>query len=125
MLENITSGDDYAKILIESVVESEIDIPTSERMDPDLFIIWKKIIYKESNSKWQDYIIGKNDSYLFSDIEFTETFQKAAQELVSNTLSGLFDKEMVKMSVGDDGEILYSLTEEGKKQAEIISKNQK
>ena len=125
MLENITSGDDYAKILIESVVESEIDIPTSERMDPDLFIIWKKIIHKESNSKWQDYIIGKNDSYLFSDIEFTETFQKASQELVSDTLAGLFDKEMVKMSVGDDGEILYSLTEEGKKQAEIISKNQK
>jgi hypothetical protein len=122
MLENITSGDDYAKILIESVVESEIDIPTSERMDPDLFIIWKKIIHKESNSKWQDYIIGKNDSYLFSDIEFTETFQKASQELVSDTLAGLFDKEMVKMSVGDDGEILYSLTEHGLEEAKKISK---
>lgn len=124
MLENITSGDDYANVLISSVEESDLELPIDQRMDPELFTIWKKIVYKESNSKWQDYITGEVESYLFSDEEFAETFQKATQQLVSETLAGLFDKELVEMSVGNDGEILYSLTEQGKIEAQKIQGNE-
>lgn len=124
MLENILSGDDYANAIIDSVLESDLELPEDERMDPDFTEVWSKIVRKEANRKWSEYIVGKSESYVFDDVEFTETFKKATEEIVSETLSGLVEKNLVQLNVGDDGDILYSLTEEGKKEAESF-KNSK
>jgi hypothetical protein len=125
MLENILSGDEYANVIIESVLDSDLELPKDQRMDPDFTKVWSKIIRKEANRKWSEYITGKSESYLFNDDEFTETFQKATEELVSETLSGLVEKNLVQLGVGEDGDILYSLTDEGKMEANKISDKNK
>lgn len=121
MLDNITSGDEYAKIIVESLIETELSLPQEDRMSPDLFSSWIKNITKDCNNKWLDYITGKIETYLLTDDDITEAYQKASKELLSETLSGLFEKEMIKISVGENGEILYSLTEKGKEEAQKIN----
>lgn len=124
MLENILSGDDYANAIIDSVLETDLELPEDQRMDSDFTKIWCKIVRKEVNRKWSEYIIGKSESYVFDEVEFSETFQKATEELVSETLSGLVDKNMVQLGVGEDGNILYSLTDEGKMEAQKLKDNE-
>lgn len=120
MLENFKSGDDYAQTLIQSIVESDMDLPTSERMDPELFQIWVKVITKKCRNKWNAYITGQIEEFLLNEEEFTNTFKEAAEELVSDTLGDLIDKNMVKVAIDDKGEMLYSLTDEGQEAAKNL-----
>jgi hypothetical protein len=120
MLENFKSGDDYAQVLIQSIVESEIDLPKSERMDPELFQIWVNVITKKCRKKWNSYITGESEQFLLDEEEFTKTFQDATEELVSDTLGDLIDKNMVKVAIDDTGEMLYSLTDEGQEVAKNL-----
>ena len=120
MLENFKSGDDYAQTLIQSIVESEIDLPKSERMDPELFQIWVNVITKKCRNKWNAYITGQIEEFLLDEEEFTNTFKDAAEELVSDTLGDLVDKNMVKIAIDDNGELLYSLTDQGQEAAKNL-----
>jgi len=120
MLENFKSGDDYAQVLIQSIVESEIDLPKSERMDPELFQIWVNVITKKCRNKWNAYITGQIEEFLLDEEEFTNTFKDAAEELVSDTLGDLVDKNMVKIAIDDNGELLYSLTDQGQEAAKNL-----
>lgn len=124
MLDNITSGDDYAKLIIQNILEVEETLPAEEKMGHDLILIWFRNIKKVANQKWFDYITGNIDTFLLSDEEFTDTINKAQEELISETLGDLVDKDYVKMAIGDDGEILYSLTEQGKIEAQKIQGNE-
>lgn len=114
------SGDDYANLLINSIQQSDLELPEDERMDSDFFQVWSKLVRKECSVKWSQYIIGKSETYLFDDEEFTSTFHKATQELLSETLSGLVEKNLVQLGVGEDGDILYSLTDDGKIEAQKL-----
>lgn len=120
MLENILSGDDYANAIIESVLEADLELPMDQQMDPDFAKLWCKIVRKEANRKWSEYITGKSESYVFDEVEFEETFKRATEELVSETLSGLVEKNLVQLGVGEDGDILYSLTDDGKMEAQKL-----
>jgi hypothetical protein len=113
MLRNFKSGDDYANAIIDSIVESEIGLPQSERMDPELFNIWVNVITKKCKNNWNLYITGQIEDFLLDEEEFKDTFKEATDELVSDTLGDLVDKNMVKVSISDNGELLYSLTDEG------------
>lgn len=124
MLENILSGDDYANAIIESVLETDLELPEDQQMDPDFAKLWCKIVRKEANRKWSEYITGKSESYVFDEVEFEETFKRATEELVSETLSGLVEKNLVQLGVGEDGDILYSLTDDGKMEAEKLKGNE-
>jgi DNA-binding HxlR family transcriptional regulator len=120
MLENFKSGDDYAQTLIQSIVESENNIPKSERMDPELFRIWVKVITKKCNKKWNSYMIGEIEEFLLDEEEFTKTFQQATETMISDTLGDLVDKNMVKVAIDDNGEFVYSLTDQGQEVAKNL-----
>jgi hypothetical protein len=123
---NITSGGDYAFLLISTLLESERDMSESERLDSDTFLHLTKRIKEYADITWDDYIKGNRETYLFDDVEMEMIFQKAIQDTVDNLLEGLIEKEMVSIAaVSEEGELLYSLTDEGKKYADSLNPKNK
>jgi hypothetical protein len=114
MKENINSGEDYAKLLINTIVNAEVDLPTDKRMDAGLIKYWCHEIKEYADITWNEYIIGEREDYIFTDTEMMKLFEKAGMRYASDVLDGLVDKEMLEVSVSPEGELLYGLTEKGK-----------
>lgn len=113
-MEDINSARDYARIVINTIVESELEIAKEERIDSTLMHYWCDEIDKFAKKTWQEYIIGERDTYVFSDVEFRDLFNNAGLRYASDILDGLVDEEMIQVGVRGDGELVYSLTEKGK-----------
>lgn len=109
MEENINSGEDYAKLLTNSIKEADGPLPE------ELVEYWCEDIWEMAVNSYNDYIIGKKDNYLLSDVDMNEAFDRAGIRYTQDILNGMVDKGIVQANVDEDGEILYSLTEEGKK----------
>jgi hypothetical protein len=115
---NINSGDDYAQVLMDTIIEGEKSLPEDEQMPINLITHLSKLVYEKANEYWAEYIIGKRDTFMFGDDEMTDMFNKAGELYVSDMLDSLVDKDMLEVSIGEDGEFLYGLTELGKQAAE-------
>jgi len=109
MKENINSGEDYAKLLTSTIKEAEGPLPE------ELVEYWCEDVWEMAVNSYNDYVSGKKDDYLISDVDMSEAFDRAGIRYVQEIVNGLVDNGMIQAGVGEDGEILYSLTEEGKK----------
>ncbi len=109
MRENINSGEEYAKILTSTIREAEGPLPE------ELVEYWCEDIWEMAINSYNDYITGKKDDYLLSDVDMNEAFDRAGIRYTQEILNGMVDKGVVQAEIGEGGEILYSLTEEGKK----------
>lgn len=112
--DNIQSGEDYARMMIDTIMDGELELPTKDRMDSKLLQYWCDEISTFADQTWQAYITGQRESYLFEEKEFRNLFENAGLRYASDILNGLVDKEMVQVGVRQDGELVYSLTEKGK-----------
>jgi hypothetical protein len=109
MRENINSGEEYAKLLTSTIREADGPLPE------ELVEYWCEDIWEMAINSYNDYITGKKDDYLLSDVDMNEAFDRAGIRYTQEILNGMVDKGVVQASIGEGGEILYSLTEEGKK----------
>jgi len=109
MRENINSGEDYAKILVNTIKEADGPLPE------ELVEYWCEEIWELAINSYNDYIAGKKDDYLLSDVDMDEAYNRAGIKYTQEMVNGLVDKGMIQAGVGPEGEILYSLTEKGKK----------
>ena len=115
---NINSGSDYAQIVIDSIIETEKTLPIDQQMPLDLLTYLTKLIEEHADKHYAEYIIGKRETFLFSDVELTDLFDKAGELYVSDMIDGLVDKDMLEVSIDETGEFLYGLTEKGKQASE-------
>ena len=125
MLENINSGADYAQIVIDTIIEGEKQIPEHAQMPIALIEYLTEEIQTLADSHYNEYVMGKRDTFLFSDIEMEGMFNKAGELYVSDMLDGLVDKDMLEVSIDENGELLYGLTELGKHMAELDDKKKR
>lgn len=112
--DNIQSGEDYAKVLINIIVEGELDLPRENRMDSKMMQYWSEEIEKFADETWHKYIIGDRETYLFDEDEMHKLYENAGLRYASDILNGLIDKDMIEVGVRKDGELVYSLTDKGK-----------
>jgi len=122
---DINSGDDYAQILMDTIIEGEKSIPEKEQMPIDLLTNLSKLIHDKANEYWAEYIIGKRDTFVFEVGEMEDMFNKAGEMYVSDMVDQLVDKDVLEVSVDDEGEFLYGLTELGKQMLDEDEKNKK
>jgi len=111
---NIQSGEDYAKVLIDIIIEGELGLSQKERMDSKMLQYWSEEINRFAKETWYKYILGARESYLFDEDEMHKLYENAGLKYASDILNGLVDKEMVEVGVREGGELVYSLTEKGK-----------
>ena len=115
---NINSGSDYTQLIIENILETEKTIPVDQQMPLDLLTHLTKLIEEHADKHYADYIIGKRETFLFSDVELNDLFNKAGELYVGDMIDGLVDKDMLEVSIDENGEFLYGLTEKGKQASE-------
>ena len=106
---NINSGEDYARLLTETIKLADGPLPEQ------LVEYWCEDIWEMAVNSYNDYIAGKKDDYLLSDVDMNEAYDRAGIRYTQEIINGLVDKGMVQASIDENGEILYSLTEKGKK----------
>ena len=109
MRPNITSGEEYAKLLVETI--SEADGPLPEQ----LVKYWCNEVWDIAVNSYNDYLAGKKEDYLLSDDDMDEAYNRAGLKYTQEMVDDLVDRDMLQVSIGERGEILYTLTEEGRK----------
>lgn len=114
MKHNIGSGADYAKLIIDEI--KSIDEPNEnvKNVWPYLF----ELIKEKAHLNWHFYLLGSRESYMFSDSELQELWDKASLDYLQTEINGLVDKGMLVAGINEEGEVVYSITEEGKKNLE-------
>jgi hypothetical protein len=98
MEDNINSGHDYAKILIDTLRETPDPLMPSELLD-----YWCENVYDLAVKSYNDYIVGEKAD------------EDAGLKYTQDILNGMLDKDLIKALIDETGEIVYSLTEKGKK----------
>ena len=63
--------------------------------------------------RWEEYLIGKTETYYLTEDELETSWQTANMKLIENNLRNLSEFGLIKMGVNEDGEIVYSITEDG------------
>jgi len=118
MLENhnINSGDDYANLLIAALNEMK----SESFLEDEILRFWFIEIRKLCVKKYQQYITGKNETYMLSDEEIDGAYKTAIEQMVNEALEDLSEKGLLEISIDEGGEVLYGLSEEGKKQAKNL-----
>ena len=110
MKDKINSGHDYAKILIDTLRETPDPLMPQELLD-----YWCENIYDMAVKSYNDYIVGKKDYFELSMEEVEKAYEDAGLKYTQDILNGMLDKDLIKALIDETGEIVYSLTEKGKK----------
>jgi hypothetical protein len=126
MLENINSGNDYAQILIDAILKTEREIPENEQMPIELLTLWVEGIQEAAEKSYLDYVTGERETFLLSDIEMKDLFEKAGEKYVVGLLNIMVDDDVLETYIDEEGDMLYGLTDKGKQMTidEIIDKNE-
>ena len=122
-MNNISSGNDYAQLLIDEILKDESDAPLDKKMPILLLSFWIDEIKTLADITWNQYVIGKRDMYEFDVDEFERTFDNAGIRYTEELLHGLVDKGMVEVGVGKEGDLLYRATDEGIKTVKDLSRD--
>jgi hypothetical protein len=107
MLENIKSGEEYAELLINNILEID------EGMPLDLLEIWCNEIRTLAIESYDEYLKGNKDDFPLTVEEVQQSYKTATMILIENTIGDMVDKELLNVGVDQEGEIVYSLTEKG------------
>ena len=114
----INSGADYAQLVIDGILEAEKTLPVDEQMPIGLLTYLTQDIEIKADKYWIDYMTGKRETFMFTDVEMEEMFNKAGEKFVGDLLDGMVDKDILEVSIDETGEFLYGLTEKGKQISE-------
>lgn len=111
MSQEINSPEDYGKLLIETLKESgpEEDLPA------ELLEYWCENVYEAAVNSYNDYLAGKKEDFLLTEEEMEAAYESAGLRYTEDLVNGLLDKDVIQAGVNNGGDIVYSLTEKGKK----------
>lgn len=102
------SAEQYALHLSYELAKLDTGLPS------DLLDYWCDDVYHLAIKSYNDYIIGKKDFYELTFEEIEESYKRASAKFTEDIIEGMVDKELLKISVDEEGEFLYSLTEKGR-----------
>ena len=117
------SGKEYAKALVNGIVQAELETSSESRIPDELLGYFFKNIEDLCDQKYYNYIVGAIESYILTDTELEEAFNSASQSYVEVILDGLVDKNMLEISIGEGGDILYGLTPQGEQVVKKLNQN--
>lgn len=112
MNQEFRDAEHYASTIRDIILNTEPD-PMDEPMPIDLLNYWANNMYNACYKAYNDYIIGKRDDYRLTDEESFEQYEKAGLQFTQELVDGMVDKDLLQVSVGPEGDLLYSTTPKG------------
>ena len=112
------NAEDYAKVLIGNIREINSTLPKEEQPMPlEALDILEEMIYIACNNSFIEWLKGDRETMMLTDEELKFFFIEATKKYTERVLSDMVMDGLVSMSVGEGGEILYSLSEKGERAA--------
>ena len=102
------SGEEYGLHLSYELANLDTGLPS------DLLDYWCDDVYHLAIQSYNDYIIGKRDFYELTVEEIEASYNRASLKFTEEIIDGMVDKELLQVSVDEEGEFLYSLTDKGR-----------
>ena len=124
MKNNFNSLEEYRKGFINELkaIQNEMDNLDEGKVDEETFKIWVDLLDIMCESNYIEYINNVREDFLITSDQFTEALEKAKELSISLALASLSEKGLIDVSINENGELLYSLSEEGKEAAKQINK---
>ena len=110
MLDNIQSGEEYGKLLVNTLKETPND-----ETPPQLLNYWYDNIFEAAVESYNEYIVGNKDTFMLTMEEIEKCYDDAGLKYTQDLLNGMIDKGVIEALINESGEIVYGLTEKGKK----------
>lgn len=114
-MKQINSAAEYAKLVIESMIEAQGEASPEEQMPSNLLQYLCEEVETYAEVTWGDYILGAREFFEFTEEEVEGLYEKAGLRYAQEILDGLVDKEVVEAVITEGGDVAYRLTEEGKR----------
>lgn len=121
-MKEISSAAEYAKLVIEVLMEADKELSSDEQMPSTLLQYLCEEVTTYSEVTWNSYILGTREFYQFTEEEMENLYEKAGLRYSQELLDGLVDKEIVEVVITEEGDVAYRLTEEGKHIASKLPK---
>jgi hypothetical protein len=121
MIPSFNSPEEYSHFLIKTILEGEKTIPEDQQMPINLLTYLTENIEEYVETKWNEYLTGKQETFMLGEGEMEMLFNKAGELYTQDVINDMVDKNMLETYIGEDGDILYGLSETGK----LIAKNLK
>jgi len=106
----------YASTIKDIILNTESE-PGDEPMPENLLKYWADNMYNACYKAYNDYIIGKRDDFRLTDKESYDEYNKAGIQFTQELVDSMVDKDLLEVSVGPEGDLLYSTTKKGQKVA--------
>jgi hypothetical protein len=91
---------------IVDLVPPEVDDQFKKYLTDSLLLI--------AEDAWTDYLTGDRENYTLYDDELEMAWQKASHQQTQDMINKLVDLDLVQTGINKDGDIVYSITEDGK-----------
>ena len=125
MIPSFQSPEEYSHLLIKTILDTEKTIPEDQQMPINMLTYLAENIETLVETKWNNYLMGKEETFMLNEGEVEMCFNKAGEQYTSDVVDDLVDKDMLETFVGEGGEILYGLSELGKKITDKLKDNDK
>lgn len=112
----------YASTIKDIILNTEPE-PGDEPIPTDLLNYWADNMYNACYKAYNDYIIGKRDDFRLTDKESYDEYNKAGIQFTQELVDSMVDKDLLEVSVGPEGDLLYSTTKKGQKAAKQYELN--
>jgi len=76
---------------------------------------WYENIYQTAVESYNEYIIGNKDTFMLTMEEIEKCYDDAGLKYTQDLLNGMIDKGVIEALINESGEIVYGLTEKGRK----------
>ena len=116
MENDFKDAEHYASTIRDIILNTEPE-PGEESLPENLVKYWAENMYNACYKAYNDYIIGKRDDYKLTNTESYKQYDKAGLQFTQELVDGMVDKDLLEVSVGPEGDLLYSTTKKGKKAA--------
>lgn len=110
MLENIKSGREYGELLVNTLKETPNDETPAKLLN-----YWYQNIFNLAVESYNQYIVGNKDTFMLGIEEIEKCYDDAGLQYTQDLLNGMIDKGVIEALINESGEIVYGLTEKGKR----------
>jgi hypothetical protein len=121
MNHDFKDAEHYASTIRGIIIEEATRVSDDPAMPEELVAYWAENMYNACYKAYNDYIIGKRDDYRLSDIESYEQYEKAGLQFTQELVNGLVDRDLLEVSVGPGGDLLYSTTNKGSEVVDLVN----
>lgn len=101
---NYASYEEYVNDIV-SMVPSDVDDNFSD--------ILKQYLLPVAEKYWTECLIGQRENYMLTEEDIDQAWNNTTMQIVEMTITKLSDLGLVNTGVNNNGEIVYSISNEG------------